>query len=187
MSVPRLVLKMLKLECVRSSCVVCSFVKRVVNAGVASVTFYVCLQCWVWLHNAILEVSAHTILQCPCYAEARCSFLQALDPNTLQKLNVAQLPLEQLKVIFCSRNPSDWSALGKFLSSVRTRRKHTRRLLDELTARLTRDQFAVRKVAWRSSGRAVCRHGMFFRTRQTTCYCRNPSSEAFLATCRNIM
>ena len=79
---------------------------------------------------------------------------------------------EKFNTLLSSSCPTDWIALGRFLSRVRQKRRRMRRHREHQNQAAQRNSFDVRKAAWRSAHKHVCRHGVFFAcSALPACHC----------------
>ena len=147
----------------------------------------ICLSCWIWRDIAVLENSAHVIIDCPAYAQCRSSLLESLTPELQARLIAARTSEAKLATLLTSHSSHDWVQFGAFLNSARRQRRRTRISIDRLSSQLERDRFMTKKAAWRAKGRTVCRHGMFFKVGgRAECHCMNMSSESRPPRCDDI-
>lgn len=89
----------------------------------------------------------------------------------------ADTSLEKLRLLLSSHFKGDWPALGHFVFRVRQLRRQFRTKLQRLEAKYEKENYLIRKAAWRFQGKKVCRHGVFFLAAQgPSCPCMSPSS-----------
>ena len=135
----------------------------------------VCLHCWHYLRQIVLEGEGHIFFECPLYEKARTDFLLELSSYVRNKVGSLGSGDEKLSCVIGSFCPSDWAALGRFTARVRQTRRSMRRKFDDWSQTLSRRSFANRRVEWRSRGGFVCRHGAFFKAAQgSSCPCMRP-------------
>ena len=74
-------------------------------------------------------------------------------------------------------NRADWIAFGAFAARVRQKRRELRRRFDQLTDRISKQEYSARRTAWRLDGGLICRHGAFFASGQRdACPCMKESA-----------
>lgn len=122
----------------------------------------VCLHCWRCRHEVVLEDELHALWLCPRYDEARAHFVAALTASTHAAFVAATSASEQFAVMLASSAPVDWQSFAHFAHRVRQSRRLMRTQFETRARKLMKTSFIVHKAAWRSKGRAVCRHGSFF-------------------------
>ena len=131
----------------------------------------VCLHCWHCRREVVLEDELHVLWLCPRYDEARAHFVDALTASTHAAFVAATSASEQFAVMLASSAPVDWQAFGHFAHRVRQSSRLMRTQFETRARKLMKYSFIVRKAAWRSKGRAVCRHGIFFNIAQAGFQC----------------
>ena len=136
----------------------------------------VCLTCWHLDRSAALDDEAHVLLQCPLHAAARSELSLALSPRIwAQVVNAAGAPAG-VTAMMSSSSACDWQAFAAFLVKVRQARRHAKRNFESMQAALDKRGFFTRRVAWRSAGKFVCRHGVFFSSPPARhCPCMGPA------------
>ena len=122
----------------------------------------VCLHCWHSRREAVLEDELHALWLCPRYDDARAHFLAALLASTRAALVATQGASGRFAVMLASSFPVDWQAFAHFAHRVRQSMRLMRIEFETRVRKFMKSSFIVRKAAWRSKGRAVCRHGTFF-------------------------
>ncbi len=125
----------------------------------------VCLSCWRTRGNIYNEDEVHMLFQCERYGAARRDWLGE------QSHSAAAPVAERLANLLSEQSANQWAALGKFLARVRQIRRCDRTRWENLQRRCVQDSFDVRRAIWRSKGKWVCRHGVFYETRVESCPC----------------
>jgi hypothetical protein len=135
----------------------------------------VCIVCWHNQRQIVLEDEGHVLFECPHYAKPRSDYFSELSDGTSEGVRKAASGSNKFLRALESSVPADWVALGRFAARIRQLRRSLRQRFDSRTLRLTKTSFPLRRIAWRSTGRFVCRHGVFFRSRPANgCACLTP-------------
>lgn len=124
----------------------------------------VCIWCWHTRRQLVVETEGHVVLECPHYDEPRNAFLRALTYSVrrdIDKLNCSEAKLQALITQTC---PDVWNNFGRFVASIRQRRRLLRTMFSQRTDCVAKNSFVVRREEWRKLGKRVCRHGVFFRS-----------------------
>jgi hypothetical protein len=123
----------------------------------------VCLHCWHFNQQLVLESEGHVLFECPRYAAAQQKYLSEITVDTRTLMGTCGSGELKLIAALGSHSVLDWSALGRFCGNLRTARRKLRHLFEGMSRRLDKVGFTTRKVEWRRAGRHVCRHGVFFK------------------------
>ena len=128
----------------------------------------------------VLEDESHVWCTCPRYHKHRQELRNRISGQLRTQLQSMECPDECMQAYFSSYIASDWAAIGYYLSGLRQARRQLRTELGAASARFLQRGFVTRKAAWRSRGRTVCRHGVFFgRGYGQPCSClTNETSES---------
>ncbi len=139
----------------------------------------VCLHCWHYNRNLVEEDEAHVLVDCPAHGNAREELAEALSLRVALALHTAKSSKDKLLTILGSQCASDWIAIGRFLSKVRQARRKAKLKFERLAKDLLARSYVQRKALWRSQGKAVCRHGVFWNKPVAThCPCMSNSVDA---------
>jgi hypothetical protein len=137
----------------------------------------VCISCWHFRRQLIVEGEGHVFMECPDYDNARQEFLNNIDPATNEHIKRPSSGDEKLLHVICSNVRNDWEQLGRFAARIRQSRRHLRRRFEGMGNRLEHAEHHIRSASWKASGGRVCRHGICFTAAQgTTCPCMQTSS-----------
>ena len=124
----------------------------------------VCIHCWHSQRQLIVESEGHVFFECPRYTAARTLFIDEVAETTQAQLLAANDSLKKLIVTLGSFSSQDWEAFGRFAGRVRQMRRRMRQQFEAMSNKLAKTPYAQKnkKIEWRSRGRFVCRHGVFF-------------------------
>jgi len=85
----------------------------------------------------------------------------------------------KLQCVLSSNVQHDWRAFAKFVARVRQSRRQSKLKFEKLAQRMIDSEFKSQADHWRSLGRWVCRHGVFWlRAQRNKCQCMNLADSA---------
>ena len=122
----------------------------------------VCLACWRSNRFLHLEDETHILIDCPACGPHGEELIMGLTATTFQQIADAQSSTDKLMAIFRASEAKDWEHIGKFLGRVRQKIRQNRREQERTAQHIQSHRLDFKKDGLRSSGRLVCRHGVFF-------------------------
>jgi hypothetical protein len=133
----------------------------------------VCIHCWHLQRQLIEESEGHVFFECPRYTAARAHYINEVTEPTRAQLHAVGDSVKKLIVALGSFAAQDWDAFGRFAGRIRQVRRRMRQQFETLSNKLAKRAYAQQRIQWRSRGRFVCRHGVFF-VESLDCPCLSP-------------
>jgi len=124
------------------------------NAGVERNS--VCLACWHFRRDLVIEDEFHVTCVCPEYRRERSAFLLGAT------LTVALNTLNDMMAIMFGSDLGTSMAFSSFLGRARQTRRHLKLRFERLSKLAETRSFATKRAAWRMKGRPSCRHSVLF-------------------------
>ncbi len=131
----------------------------------------VCLSCWHFRRQAVLEDEFHLFCACPEYEKTRQELLNSLpDERHLNTFN-------DVVCLLSARDPPVFRGVARFCIRSRQRRRQLKLLLEQFSHQIETCSFPCKKAAWRLRRRPSCRHGVLFSSMpEHGCKCLAPKS-----------
>ena len=125
-----------------------------------------CVYCWHFRRQLVLEAEGHVFGECPANDSARAKIFNGLHVDTKQRIDNSGSRGAKLLQLVASHLKSDWQAFGRCAVQFQQSRRRLRRQFEEMHNRLDIHGYHEKIASRRLAGGKACRHGILFTASQ---------------------